>query len=151
DINVQTSARAARERESVDLSQRAARPARNFCRHLLELERRTFDRSSTRDELERELERGRNDLPQSTNAHLDRRYAPAVRMGLGDADDRLCDRQLVHQQILGSGSPTSMSMIRRPPNAVSTITRPGWSAVTSPISAAPSQPGAARSAARASA
>ena len=35
------------------------------------------------------------------------------------------DRELVHQQILGSGSPTSWSITRRPPNAVSTSTMPG--------------------------
>ena len=55
-----------------------------------------------------------------------------------------------HQQILGSGSPASRSITRRPPKAVSTRTIPGGSAVTSPISTAASQPGTARRAARAS-
>src|SRR3954447_7464439 len=53
------------------------------------------------------------------------------------------------QQILGSGSPTSWSMTRRPPNAVSTSTIAGGSVRTSPISAACSQPGTARIAASA--
>ena len=46
------------------------------------------------------------------------------------------------QQILGSGSPASRSITRLPPKAVSTSTIPGGSVLTSPISAAPSQPGA---------
>ena len=45
------------------------------------------------------------------------------------------------QQILGSGSPASRSITRRPPKAVSTSTIPGGSALTSPISVAASQPG----------
>src|SRR4051794_15897045 len=53
------------------------------------------------------------------------------------------------QQILGKGSPTSWSMTRRPPNAVSTSTIPGGSVRTSPISAACSHPSTERSAARA--
>src|SRR3954452_1221144 len=53
------------------------------------------------------------------------------------------------QQILGKGSPTSWSMTRRPPNAVSTSTIRGGSVRTSPISAACSQPGTARIAASA--
>ena len=48
----------------------------------------------------------------------------------------------MHQQILGSGSPTSWSITRLPPNAVSTSTMPGGSVLTSPISAASSPPGA---------
>src|SRR4051794_18892195 len=53
-----------------------------------------------------------------------------------DRDDGLGDRELVHQQILGSGSPTSWSITRLPPNAVSTSTIPGGSVRTSPMSAA---------------
>src|SRR5918911_401391 len=53
------------------------------------------------------------------------------------------------QQIRGRGSPTSRSITRRPPNAVSTSTIPGGSVFTSPISAAASQPGTERSAASA--
>src|SRR4051794_16658651 len=53
------------------------------------------------------------------------------------------------QQILGNGSPTSWSITRRPPNAVSTSTIAGGSVLTSPISAACSQPGTARIAASA--
>src|SRR5262249_51180567 len=115
-----------------------------------ELERGALDARAPRDELERELERRRNDLPQRTDLHLDRRHAPLARVRLRDPYDRLGDRELVHQQIRGSGSPTSMSSTGRPPNAVSTSTSPDGSARTSPISAARSQPATERSAASAS-
>ena len=62
---------------------------------------------------------------------------------------RCCHGLLSPQQIRGSGSPASRSITRLPPNAVSTSTIPGGSVLTSPISAASSQPGTARSAARA--
>ena len=57
--------------------------------------------------------------------------------------DCACHRYsfLADQQIRGSGSPTSWSMTRLPPNAVCTSTIPGGSVFTSPISTAPSQPG----------
>ena len=56
---------------------------------------------------------------------------------------------LLSQQIRGSGSPTSWSMTRRPPKAVSTRTTPGGSVRTSPISAASPNPSTERSAASA--
>ena len=56
---------------------------------------------------------------------------------------------LLSQQIRGSGSPTSWSMTRLPPKAVSTSTMPGGSVLTSPISAASPNPSTARSAASA--
>src|SRR5436190_23970343 len=70
-------------------------------------------------------------------------------MALDDREDGLGDRELVHQQILGNGSPASRSITLRPPNAVSTNTMFGGSVLTSPISAASSQPGTERSAASA--
>ena len=74
--------------------------------------------------------------------------------------DRLCLGLVWHElgcghvhslleQIRGSGSPTSWSITRRPPNAVLTSTIPGGSVFTSPISAARSQPSTSRSAASA--
>src|SRR5687768_13822194 len=83
------------------------------------------------------------------DAHLHAQHAATARMTLGDGHDRLGEGELVHQQILGSGSPTSWSITRLPPNAVSTSTIPGGSVRTSPISAARSQPGTVRIAARA--
>ena len=44
-----------------------------------------------------------------------------------DPHDGVGDRELVHQQILGSGSPTSSSITRLPPKLVSTSTIPGGS------------------------
>src|SRR5215472_4345949 len=66
-------------------------------------------------------------------------------------DHAFRDRQLVHggQQIRGSGSPTSRSTIRVPPNVVLSVTRPGGSAVTWPMTAACAPSGWARSAATA--
>src|SRR4051794_18812160 len=72
-----------------------------------------------------------------------------VRTRCGPRSRRSRARAPWPQQILGSGSPTSWSITRRPPNAVSTSTMPGGSVRTSPISAACSQPGTARSAASA--
>ena len=47
------------------------------------------------------------------------------------------------QQIRGSGSPTSMSTIRVPPNAVLSSTSPGGSSCTRPMTAAPAPSGCA--------
>src|ERR1700750_578881 len=105
-------------------------------------------------EAEGELERRRHDLAQMPDLQLDRADLAAGGVGARDADHGVGDRELVHgvpQQILGNGSPTSWSITRRPPNAVSTSTMPGGSVRTSPISAARSQPGIARIASSASA
>ncbi len=53
------------------------------------------------------------------------------------------------QQIRGSGSPTSRSTIRVPPNAVLSSTSPGGSSAIRPMIAAPAPSGCARSAASA--
>ncbi len=55
--------------------------------------------------------------------------------------DRAARRTVGAQQIRGSGSPTSMSTIRVPPNVVFSRTRPGGSSRTCPTSAAPSPSG----------
>src|SRR3954467_896478 len=72
-----------------------------------------------------------------------------VRTRCGPRSLRSRARASRRQQILGSGSPPSWSITRRPPNAVSTSTIAGGSVLTSPMSAACSQPGTARSAASA--
>ena len=89
---------------------------------------RALDRRALGDELERERERVGHDLAQVTDLHLDRSSTrrPSRVLG-GDLHDGLGDRELVHQQIRGSGSPTSWSITRRPPKAVSTSTIPGGS------------------------
>ena len=87
----------------------------------------------SRHQLERERERVRHDLAQVAGGHLHGGDAPAARALARDPHHRLGDRELVHQQIRGSGSPTSWSITRRPPKAVSTSTIPGGSARTSPI------------------
>ena len=72
-----------------------------------------------------------------------------IRAARARVPHRVVRASAAHQQILGSGSPTSRSITRLPPKAVSTSTIPGGSVLTSPISAAPSRPGTARSAASA--
>src|SRR5262249_28489206 len=70
----------------------------------------------------------------------DRGAAPGAELrGLGHA-----------QQILGRGSPASMSTTREPPKEVSSRTRPGGSGLTSAIVTLPSPSGCERRAARAS-
>src|SRR6188472_2319018 len=146
DLDVPPAARAAAQREAVLLADRAAAPAADGGRHDAERELRAFHGGAPRRELEGELERRRHDLTQVTDGHLDPRHGAAARVAVDDRDDGLGDRELVHQQILGSGSPTSWSITRRPPKPVSTSTMPPGSVRTSPISAARSPPGAARSA-----
>src|SRR5204862_3167504 len=116
-------------------------------RDLVHHELRPPDHRPLGDEGEGERERVGHDLPQVADADLDARHAALAGVPGGDLDDGVGERELVHQQILGSGSPTSWSITRRPPNAVSTSTIPGGSVRTSPISAASSK---ARNAASAS-
>ena len=112
--------------------------------------RRPSTRVPSRHELEGERQRVGHHLAQVPDLHLDPRDRPPGRVALGDARrSPRRSRARARQQILGSGSPTSWSITRLPPNAVSTSTIPGGSVLTSPISAASSPPGAARSAASA--
>src|SRR5204863_9201996 len=124
----------------------AACAAESRRRDDVDLELGALHRRVLRDQLEGELERGWHHLPEMANLHLHLRDAPPRRVSVGDPHDRFRYRQLVHQQILGSGSPTSMSITRRPPKPVSTSTIPGGSLLTSPTSAACSHPGTERSA-----
>src|SRR3954470_7757699 len=59
------------------------------------------------DEAEGELQRRGHDLAQVPDLHLHAGDATARGVTLCDRDDGLGDRQLVHQHLLGSGSPTS--------------------------------------------
>ena len=79
------------------------------------------------------------------------RHAPPARVPARDRRrrPRRSRARASPQQILGRGSPTSWSITRRPPNAVSTSTMPGGSVRTSPISAASLAARARRAARRA--
>src|SRR3954451_15731630 len=151
-LHVEPAARLALQRELRQRAVEPARPAPATGRHDLHREHRTLELGPLGHQPEGELERRRHHLAQPAHPQLDARDLAAPRVGARDADHGVGDRELVHarpQQILGSGSPTSWSMTRRPPNAVSTSTIPGGSVRTSPISAACSQPGTARIAASA--
>src|SRR5689334_19606683 len=150
-FHVEPAAGPAAQRERRQRAVGAARAAPAAGRHDLDHELRALELGALGHQAERELERGRHHLAQPADLQLDLRHPPPGGVGARDADHGVGDRELVHrpQQILGSGSPTSWSITRRPPNAVSTSTMPGGSVRTSPISAACSPPGAARIAASA--
>src|SRR3954471_5138791 len=152
-LHVNRPAARAHEREPVVLAGRAAARAAADRGHRLDPQLRAFQRRSLRNHLEREPERGGTDLPHRADAHVDRAHAAPGGVPRGHRHHRLGYRQLVQrrppQQILGSGSPTSWSITRFPPKLVSTSTIDGGSVFTSPISAACSQPGTARTAASA--
>src|SRR4051794_3635757 len=148
-LDVPRAAGAAGEREGGELAAGAAAAAAPGGGHLGQRQLGALGDGALRDQLEREGQRRRDDLAQVADRDLDAGHATAPGMALDHGHDRLGERQLMHQQILGSGSPTSWSITRRPPKAVSTSTIPGGSVRTSPMSAARSHPGTARSAASA--
>src|SRR3954451_8026979 len=148
-LHVEPAARLALQRELRQRAVEPARPAPATGRHDLHRQLGALELGALGHEGEAELERGRDHLAQVADLQLDLRHLAPGGVGTRDADHGVGDRELVHQQILGKGSPTSWSITRRPPNAVSTSTMPGGSVRTSPISAACSQPGTARSAASA--
>src|SRR5215213_1885196 len=148
-LEVQPAAAPAHQREARQLALRAAGPADPGGGDLLQRQLGAVQLGALRGQLERERQRVRDDLAQVPDLDLDPHDRPPGRMAAGDFDDGTGERELVHQQILGRGSPTSWSITRLPPNAVSTSTMPTGSVRTSPISAASSPPGAARSAASA--
>src|SRR4051794_14935590 len=150
-VHVQPAAPLARHGEGGHRPLGPAPAAAQDHRDLAHHELRAADHRPLGDEGEGERERIGHDLPQVADADLDARHAALAGVPGGDLDDGVGERELVHQQILGSGSPTSWSITRRPPNAVCTITMPGGSVRTSPMSAARSPPGAERSAASAAA
>src|SRR3954468_15250835 len=121
-LDVEPAARPALQRE---LRQRAvgpARPAPAAGRHDLHRKLGALELRALGHQAEGELERRRHDLTQVADLQLDAPHLAPGRVSARDADDGVGDRELVHaapQQILGSGSPTSWSMTRRPPNAVS--------------------------------
>src|SRR4051794_12382212 len=138
DVHGEPAARRAAERERLLLALRAALPAAHRRRDVLQHQLRALGRGALCHQLPRELERARHHLAQVADAHLDPRDPPVARVRQDHPQHAVGDRQLVHQQILGNGSPTSWSITRLPPKPVSTSTIPGGSVFTSPISAAPS-------------
>src|SRR3954453_17220433 len=135
-IHIQAPARRAGEREVRELALGPARPAHAGRRDLLQHQLRALRPGPLGHEGEGEGQRVGHPLAQVTDLDLDALDPPPVRVPAGDADDGVGERELVHQQILGSGSPTSSSMTRLPPKLVSTSTIPGGSVRTSPMSAA---------------
>src|SRR6201999_116442 len=88
-------------------------------------------------QVEAEPERVRDHPGQRADLDPDR-GDPPTREPLGDpVDQAFGNGRLVHgdQQIRGSGSPTSRSTMRVPPNAVFRWTRPGGPSVTWPMTA----------------
>src|SRR4051812_40229709 len=148
-LDVEPAARLALQRELRQRAVEPARPAPAAGRHDLHRKLGALELRALRNEPEGELERRRDHLAEVADLQLDAADLAARGVRARDANHGVCDRELVHQQILGSGSPTSWSITRRPPNAVSTSTIAGGSVLTSPMSAACSQPGTARSAASA--
>src|SRR3954468_18200242 len=136
-LDIEAPAAMAGEREAVELTLRPARPADAGRGDLLHHQLRAFGDRPLGDEGEGEGERVGHDLSQVPDLELDRLDPPLAGVGAGDPHHRVGERQLVHQQILGSGSPTSSSITRLPPKLVSTRTMPGGSVLTSPMSAKP--------------
>src|SRR3954451_18098806 len=147
DVEREAAAPRALPREGREHADRAAVHAPPLGGHDLEHQLGSLDRRPGGDEIEGELQRRGHHLAQVPDLHLDAGDVAPRGVALCDRDDGLGDRELVHQQIRGRGSPTSWSITRRPPNAVRTRTMPGGSSTTVPISAAASS--CARSAASA--
>src|SRR3954469_14700206 len=149
-LEVEAAARLAVQREVVQLALGAAGAAAAGRADVFQRQLGAGEHRALCDQLEGELQRRGHDLAQPADLDLDAGHPALACMTLCDRDDGLGDRELVHQQIRGSGSPTSWSIKRRPPKAVRTSTIPGGSAVTVPISAAVgSRPRSASSAASA--
>src|SRR4051794_3505900 len=137
-LYVEASAARAGEREAVEFRVGPALAADARRGDLFHLQRRALGVRALADEGERERERVGHDLAQVPDLELDRLDPATIGVRERDVQDGVGDRELVHQQILGSGSPTSSSITRRPPKLVSTRTMPGGSVLTSPMSAKPS-------------
>src|SRR4051794_40352239 len=141
-LHVEASAAGAGQREAVEFGMGCAHPADAGGGDDVHLQLGAFGRRALGDEGPGEGERVGHDLSQVPEFHfhaLDRALA-GVRER--DLKNGVGDRELVHQQILGNGSPTSSSITRLPPKLVSTSTMPGGSVRISPISA---KPGASKS------
>src|SRR4051812_1315062 len=135
-LHVQAPAAPAGQREAVELALGPARAADTRGGDLLKHQLRARALRPLAHEGEREGQRVGHHLAQMADLDLDRLDPPPLRVPAGDVHDGVGDRELVHQQILGRGSPTSSSITRLPPKLVSTSTMPGGSVRTSPMSAA---------------
>src|SRR3954454_6402767 len=99
-LEVQARAGRAGQRERLELRRRPAGAAAPHGGDLLQHELRAVGRGPLRDEDEGEGERVRHDLAQVPDLDLHALDAPAPGVVARDPDERLRDRQLVHQQIL---------------------------------------------------
>src|SRR3954447_5000917 len=136
-LHVEAPAAMAGEREAVEFTLGPARAAAAGGGHHFQLQLGALGGRPLADERPREGERVGHHLAQVAALDLDGLDRALARVVERDAQDGVGDRELVHQQILGSGSPTSSSITRLPPKLVSTSTMPGGSVLTSPISAKP--------------
>src|SRR3954468_24558850 len=136
-LHVEAPAAMAGEREAVEFTLGPARAADAGGGRHFQLQLRALGRRPLGDEGPREGQRVGHDLAQVPALDLHRLDRALARVVERDLQNGVGDRELVHQQILGSGSPTSSSITRLPPKLVSTSTMPGGSVLTSPISAKP--------------
>src|SRR6478735_5364799 len=143
-LYVEAAAALAGEREAVEFGVCAARPAAAGGGYDVQLQLGALGGRALGHEGEGEGQRVGHDLAQMADLDLDGLDPPLAGMRERDLQDGVRDRELVHQQILGSGSPTSSSITRLPPKAVATRTMPGGSVLISPMSTNPgaSTPGA---------
>src|SRR3954447_26822224 len=112
DLDIHAPARVTGEREAGPFALGPARPADAGGGHFLHQQLGALRDRALRDEGERESERVGHDLAQVADPDLDGLDLATVRMRERDLQDGVGDRELVHQQILGSGSPTSSSITR---------------------------------------
>src|SRR3954452_10963777 len=143
-LDVQAPAHLAGEREAGQFALTPAHPADPGGGDLFKQQLRAFRDRPLGDEGEGERERVGHDLAEVADPALHDLDPAVARVSASDAHDGVGDRELVHQQILGSGSPTSSSITRLPPKLVATRTMPGGSVLISPMSWKPSNatPGA---------
>src|SRR3954452_19238042 len=126
-LHVEASTAGARQREAVEFGVGPARAAAAGGGDDVHLQLGAFGEGALGHEGPGEGERIGHDLPQVPELDCHALDRPLVGVRERDLQDGVGDRELVHQQILGSGSPTSSSMTRLPPKLVSTSTMPGGS------------------------
>src|SRR4051794_30554538 len=117
-LYVEAPAARAGQREPVEGRFRPARAADAGGGHLVHAQLGALSVRALGHEREREGERVGHDLAQMPDLDLDRLDLAFLSVRERDPQDRVGDRELVHQQILGSGSPTSSSSTRLPPKLV---------------------------------
>src|SRR5436190_8398048 len=115
-LEVQRATRGAAQRELAQLGMGAAAAAAAGRRHRFEDQLGALDGRALRHQLESELERARNHLAQMPDPDLHPRDSSPRRVPVGDPDDGLRDRELVH----GSADPgkrIAHQLVHDPPAA----------------------------------